>query len=228
MIRGFEHPTSEQTFLIAEFFSLSGLGVDYFVELVALSRSTKPHYSEYLKRKLAAIRQAKDKPVEMLPLSRPLSEGEEYAFNSDPTYAAVWLSSMNLERNSMHEIAADIGISLLYLEQIANFLIKSGFCKRESNRLIPLARSLKFSAKSPSLNQFLATWRTLALERISTRGKQDFFQSEPMSISRAAFFKIREAIESDLARYKLIQAEHPSEIVACLNIDLFQISKSKN
>jgi uncharacterized protein (TIGR02147 family) len=226
-IRGSDHPTHEQAFMIGEYFELSGDALDYLVTLVAVGRSSRSHYRSYLQRKLAQLKHSQGRPAEMLPLSRDLSIGEERVFYSDALYSLVWLCSMNSKRNSTTAIAEDLGLSQARIEQAIAFLVRTGFCRQESHRVVPLARTLELSEKSPSLQSFLTTWRILALEKLAIRDKNDFFQSEPMSIGRKAYSQIRTSIETDLARYKQILASDTSEAVACLNIDLFQMTKQK-
>jgi hypothetical protein len=225
MVRGDQHPSAEQAYLIAEYFQLQGREAAYFTTLVELARATKPAFKRHLQTKLKELRGAQGAPAEMVPLSRPLTVGEEAVFHSSPAYFLVWLASSVPGKNGLADISTSLAIPLGRTRAIAEFLVEVGFCRLESGRLESMARSYSLPMRSPQLAHFLSNWRVRAIDQAAQPRDRDILYTLPMAIGHQAFESIRSLLKQTIVASEKLMATESSEVVACLNIDLFELSK---
>lgn len=108
------------------------------------------------------------------------------------------------------------------VNRICDFLVNAGLCRWEEGHLVPTGRLLSASS-SPYHGSFLNAWRVRAIEKLEEHGPEDFSHSEPMSVGAQAFEEINEVLRETIGRIRKILEKHPSDEVACLNIDWFHI-----
>lgn len=223
ILKGFDHPTLEQAFLMAQFLSLNELESQYFMELVNLARSSNSLYKNHTKTKLGLLKLQFEAPAEMHSPDKPLTESQERTYYSSYQYGAVWLQSMVSSKNDLLSIAQILRIDLKTVTKISEFLVKTGLCVFENDRLLPGPRLLTVSSSSPQIENFLSNWRLQSVNSIPERKKGSFFYSEPMALGGEAADKIRELLDKTILEIRQIMQKYPAENVKCLNIDFFDV-----
>ena len=109
------------------------------------------------------------------------------------------------------------------MAQIAGFLARIGFLEIKSDQLHPLIRGLEISPESQQLERFLSNWRFAAIEKLNGPETGHYFYSEPMTLGKGAYARLRKRLEEAVADCKKIARSERSEDAVCLNIDLFRI-----
>jgi plasmid maintenance system antidote protein VapI len=224
VIRDDEHLTPEQALKMSRFLKLESEETEYFLNLVSLGRSSDSNFNQYMKWKLAQQRGARLAPHPLIPMKRPLSPSEETLYHSSFLFGAVWLSSMINGENSLGQIAERLDQPTETISQIASFLCEVGLCTRHEDELQPGARLMEISSSSPILKQFLSTWRVQGIQKLGSRNEKDLFYSEPMAIGQQAYENILKILKTAMTDARSALKKERSEVLACLNIDFFQVN----
>ena len=227
ILKGIQHPTQEQAFLLADFISLGPLETSYFISLVDLSRAAKPIFQNYIKKRLSDIKEGKPVLMQMTPLDGELSPSDESVLHSDPLYYLIWHGCAIRGQNSYEALAKRYAIRPELVRELVQFLCRIGLCQEEKGRVAPAVRRLEVARDSRQMGRYLSNWRTEAIRKISAPGNQDFFYSAPMSVGRSAYLQIKDLLKKVCDSSQSILATQPSETVACLNLDFFELGESQ-
>jgi len=227
VLAGDQHLTPDQAYKIAKHLLCDTNETEYLLDLVQFERSADPEYRSHLSKKLNAARHAHLRPAEMTQPDRPLLQSEEVLFYSSTLFAEVWLLSMIEGENSFSQIMVRLKMSRPTLIQVTDFLVRIGLCSVQGEKLVPIARDLRLGASRARASHALINWRFLALEHIPSRGSDEMFYSEPMAISNSAYIKILNMLRTSIDDAKQKLSRERSQTIACLNVDFFQVNRSK-
>jgi uncharacterized protein (TIGR02147 family) len=223
ILKGPDHPTPEQAFLLAQFIQLDELEARYFAELVNLERAAGPAYKRHIRQILEGLRAQAESPAKLVEATEAINPAFERIYHSSYLYAAVWLYSMVNGKNLPSTIAESLGTTVPSILRVARFLEKAGLCRWQDGRIVPSARVIKIDATSAQIETFLTTWRIHAVDRIPSRAPDAFFYSESMAIGEEAFAETKQILRKALSEIRDVLAKHPADRVVCLNIDLFDV-----
>ena len=222
ILRGYDHPTHEQAFLIAQFLGLGEIEASYFVELVNLERATNSTYKMHTQKKLKTLKEKLVSPTETHEF-RQLTPAEEKIYYSTYEYGAVWLSSMVEGKNDLVSITQSLDLGKKTAEGIAKFLVEKGLCKWDEDRLVPGPRFLTIGADSAHIESFLSNWRTHGINVMSARKPKNMFYSEPMAVGAESIEQIREILRKAIEDIRKSLLKQKADKVLCLNIDFFDV-----
>lgn len=225
VLSGDQNLTPDQAYKISKFLKLDERESEYFITMVHEDRSSDPDFRSHLQRTLKKLKQNRDEPEVMTQPSRPFSQSDEALFYSSTLFAEIWLRSMIEGQNSLKTIAEGVHVNLEVVRQAASFLVQTGLCCIEGDKLVARARDVRLGSEARHITQALTNWRFSGLEKIPRKTPRDLFYSEPMSISDSVYDAIRTILNEAIAQSKRKIATDRSEIVACMNIDFFRLEK---
>jgi hypothetical protein len=223
ILKGPEHPTSEQAYLIGRFIKLTDDEIQYLVELVNLERASQPSYKKHIAQRLEELRGRVRTAAEMNEPGRPLNSREERIFYSSHQYGAVWLCSMIDGQNTLEKISERLRLDKTTVGKISDFLVKTNLCKWKDKTLVPGSRLLNIDATSDQFENFLANWRMHAVDTIEKRKNTDVFHSQPMAIGKNSIVEVKAVLKKAIEQITEILKKNPADSLVCLNIDLFDI-----
>jgi uncharacterized protein (TIGR02147 family) len=229
VLKGEKDFTPEQANDLTEYFQLTDLEAEYFLNLVALSRASKPNLRARVSRKLKEL-QAKSMEVKSrIPPQAELSEESKAIFYSSWYFSAVRLLTSIEGFNSLEIISERLGLPRGTVKQVLEFLVSTGLCIEKKNRKFTMGpQSTHLGADSLLVSRHHQNWRLKAIER-SQRvphqipSERELFFTSPVSISKKAIPEVRKVLVSSLEDCFKIIDPAPCEELACLNIDWFEI-----
>jgi uncharacterized protein (TIGR02147 family) len=223
ILKGPDHPTAEQAFVIGQFLNIAEDETLYLMELVNLQRAGNAAYKEHILQKLETMRNQVRTAAPLTNAERPMTSAEERIYYSSYQYGAVWLCSMIDGLNTTAKISERLQIDKKTVEKICDFLVSVNLCHWSDKKIMPGSRLLKLDSNSAHLENFLSHWRMHAIETIPHRAKTDFFFSQPMAIGREAAEKIKSLLKQNLVQVTEILKENPADTLVCLNIDFYEV-----
>jgi transcriptional regulator with XRE-family HTH domain len=223
ILRGNEHPSQEQAYLIANFLNLGELETAYFVELINLEKATIPAYKKHVEGLLQDLHSKIEKPVDSTDRPHTLTLSEEKIYYSSYRYGAVWLCSMISSMNDVDSICKLLSLDRKTVEVIAKFLVEIDLCKWQDGRLVPGPQFLEIKGSSPHIESFLSIWRLHALNSIPNRKPKNFHYSAPMAMGAEASVHVQAILDRALAEIQAVVFRYPADQVRCLNVDFFDL-----
>lgn len=215
--------TLEQAMALCSFLSLGELESDYFVGLVELQRAGTTSLKALAERRLQRLRVLAEDLVNRLPRDRVLSEAEKATFYSNWYYNGIWLLVMVPGFETPEAIADYFKLPLPLVQQVVGFLCDTGLLIKEGCRLTMGARYTHLETASPLIAGHHRIWRTMAMGRFDTLRKEELAFSAPLTLAREDFPKVRAEIVAFIERIWELVRSSPSEKLACLNIDWFDL-----
>ena len=154
-----------------------------------------------------------------------LAPEEQATFYSDWIYSAVRLSTLLPGLQTPATLAAALGVPLGEINRVTEFLVRAGLLRLESGKYAtgPLATHL--AGNSPWIKSHHSNWRLKAIERLRLSDEDSLHYSAPMTMSRSDIKKIKELLVTTINRADEILEPSESEVLVCLNIDWFKLSK---
>lgn len=223
VLSGIKTFTLEQASLVAEFFGLNDLETEYFLLLVQLDRAGNESLKKNLKKQIDNLKARSSELVNRMRSDKKLSEEERAVFYSDWIYSAVRQLTAIKEFHNLDAIAAYLNLSTKRTKEIIDFLLATGLCQQEKNRLVVGPSHTHLESSSPWVRTHHMNWRQRALQELNREEKAKIHYTGPMTLSKEDALVVREMIAKFLEEIKKVVDPSPSEELRCLNIDWFKI-----
>ncbi len=215
--------TLDQAIKTAEFFGLSELEADYFLNMVALARAESKELKAYLEIKLEKIRGEARKIKANVVGKEYLSEMEFGVFYSNWYYTAVscLISIKGFQTiDAIAEYFSEIPKSKI--AEVVSFLVASGVCKQEGGHILPGLTSTYVAEPNPYVNNHRRNWRLKAIEAFSKHNSESIHISFPVSLSAKDSEIFRKELVEFVKSFSKRIVPSPEEKLMCLNIDWFE------
>lgn len=223
ILKGLKPLTLEQASLTAEFLELTEPETDYFLLLAQLDRAGNESLRKNLKRQLNALKAEAKELVNRLKSETKLAEVERGVFYSDWSYSAVRQLTAIVGLNDADKISEALGLSRKRTKEIIDFLLKTGLCVEENNKLKIGPKSTHLESSSPWVRVHHINWRQKAIEKMNISEESQLHYTAPMTLSAKDAIQLREMIVKFLEATDKVIEPSPSEELHCLNIDWFKI-----
>lgn len=225
VFKGHKTFTLEQASLATEFLGLTDLESEYFVLLVQLDRAGNESLRKILRRQLAQLKKNSAELVNRLQVEKKLSDEKRAVFYSDWTYSAIRQMTAIPGFQQLENIASHLGLSKKHTKIVLDFLLSTGLCKEEKNKLHIGPSSTHLESSSPWVRVHHMNWRQKAIEQMTTEEAAQLHYTAPMTLSHKDALAIREMIIQFLEKVDKVIDPSPSEELRCLNIDWFSVKK---
>jgi uncharacterized protein (TIGR02147 family) len=223
ILRGDAKLGVEHGLKITRYLGLNALETSYFVNLIHYDRAGDIESREYFRTELLTLKKRALKIGERIETGKVLDERDQAQFYSDWFGSAIRLLTAIDGFQSAHAIAAHLKLPLELVLKTADFLVRTGLCRRDGDNLSIGPQQTYVSKDSPLLPRHLANWRLKALEQILRSDAEDLQLSNPIVISRRDFIIVREKLVEFIKEFRMVCDPSPSEVLCCLNIDWIQI-----
>ena len=216
------HFSLEQAVKVEAYFGFVERKKEYFIYLVHLARADSKELKEFYTQKLNQLRAESEDVKNIVQGREELTDLEKATFYSNWYYAGVMILSSIEGYQTVETIAEYFGLSRTSVGNIVAFLLDTGLCLQDGNKIRVGKRAIHVDNKSQFVNNHRRNWREKAREKFSEPAAEDLFYSCPASISKADSEKVRKELLSVIKKFSETVADSHDEQLMCLNIDWFQ------
>ncbi len=213
----------EQASLAAEFFGLNDAETECFLLLVQLDRAGNASLKKNIERQLKSLREVHKRLSTRLQSETNLTEEKRAQFYSNWIYSAVRQLVAVKGYQSVDSIAQYFDLPQKQIREVIDFLLTTGLCIEEGNRLKIGVKATHLESTSPWLRTHHLNWRQKSMESLDSEDSETLHYTCPMTISRTDAEKNREMIVKFLEALDPVILPSPSEELRCLNIDWFKV-----
>lgn len=214
----------EQTLCLGHYLGLNKLELEYFLDLVQLSKANHHLLRKHLQEKLGELRTASKKLATRIRHEKNLSDSEKAIFYSSWIYSAIHLFTSIQEKGvNLEEVTQRFDLTRSKAAEILRFLCDTNLCL-ESKGYFSIGTQSTFVPKgSPHLNRHHLNWRIKSMEKLERLEDEELMYTAQISISKNDFEKIRELAVDFIQKVNEIAKPSAAEEIVNLNLDLFKL-----
>lgn len=223
VLTGERHITTEQAFLITNYFNLSENEVDYFLAAVQKSRAANEQLKKYWSNKLKSIKSEGLSVRQNIGRQKELTDAEKAKFYSSYLYSAIRLFCSVDGGQSLEGICKKFGIGSRKATAILNFLLDTNLIFKEGDVYVMSVQSTFVPKESEFVHRHHTNWRMKGLSIMDEVKDPELFYTCPCSLDEETFESLKKDILELIS--KTVKKTHaaPAKKIACLNIDLFWV-----
>jgi len=224
IFRGDMHLTIEQAAGLCRYWGMAQVEAEYFLVLVQLARAGTEDTRKILKGQAQAIRARSKELVTRVPQDRVLTESEKGIFYSSWQYSATRLLTSIDEFQTLESLATRLEVTRERMREILDFLVETGLCVVKNERYQMGPKTTHLESNSPLIARHHANWRLKALSRHEKLSVRELAYTCPVSLNKKDQEALRELLVQTVQSFlKTVTASEPSDMVACLTIDWFEV-----
>ncbi len=214
--------TMDQSLSLSEYLGLNSRETDYFVLLVNKSRASTGKAKNYFQTRMNDLKQSDVELAVLLDQPKEVHNSLKSVYYSSWLYSGARILSSISNYQNIEELSKRLGIEKSKCNEIVDFLIEAGVCKKMTNRIIANPEHTHISTKAHEIDQHRRNWRIKALERLDQISNGEYALSAPMSVSQNDLYAIKEELQ--ILTKKILDRcrASKSEVPVCLNIDWVQ------
>lgn len=220
IFKGNKDLSLEQAAKLAQYFGLSELESDYFLNLVEFEKAGNAELKVLIEARIRKIKNHSLDLVNRIPKDKILSDSEKAKFYSLWYYSAIRLLVDVPEYQNRELIANRLGLSLKTVNESIDFLLSMGLLEYEDIKLKVGLKRTFIESSSNLVARHHINWRLKTIERFDTlEHLKDFVFTSPMTISIEDGMKIRELLSQTVEKIMKLNSSSKSEDLYILNID---------
>lgn len=223
VFNGDRHLSLEQACEFTDFWGLNPLESEMFLALVQRERAGSRKLKTMLDAQIAEIRTKAQTVTHRVPRRARLSESAQAIFYSNWYYSGLRLLTSIPGLHSVDALAARTGLARKKVAGVVDFLVAHGLCVKKNGEIQMGPGRTHLPAESPLITRHHLNWRLQGLKRMETLGEHELMFTAPLTIARKDAVKVREAILRLIDEVSKTVADSPSEKLACLNIEWFDV-----
>ena len=224
VLNGLKDFSMEQCYQITKFLSLTDKESDYFLLMLQMNRAGTSELKKHFQSKLNVVKHKLTQVKEQVGTHKELTEHDRLQYYSDWRYALIWLSTFFEENKTIENIASFLKLPRKEVKVIIEFLLETGICLEEDQNILPSTKRIHIPTGSSSLKNHHLNWRLKSLEFINDAKEANLAFTAPICLSKKDFKKINSLALEYISNISKIVEESPPEIIACLNIDCFNLT----
>lgn len=224
IFKGSKHLTFEQACGICNFFGFTEIETDYFVALVQLDRAGTNEARQKCQRDIARLKTKSEMLKNRLSKDVILREEDNAFFYSQWFYTATKLITSIPGYNSAEIISKKLGIPLVQINKVLEFLLSVGLCVETNDKIKPGPANTHLGADSPLVGRHHQNWRIKGFEKMGLINPNELFLTMPATLSEKDVLLLRQKIIDFIDEFVKVIDISKSETLYCLNIDWFNIA----
>ncbi|RYZ78077.1 MAG: TIGR02147 family protein, partial [Proteobacteria bacterium] len=214
----------DQSYLVAEYMSLSQAATEYFVTLVLHERASNFKYRAFLEKRLKELKQQSLIVSKRVTKDTALSKEDQYIFYSSWAFSVVRLKSSLGSGITLAALKTELNISTVRLTGIVEFLLSRGLVIQEKNVFRVGPQITWLDHRSPMISQHHTNWRAKAIERAGEITEEELMLTAPFSCRAEDFAIIREKIVKLMTEMsEIVKKTEAPDTVAYFGADLFKV-----
>jgi plasmid maintenance system antidote protein VapI len=215
----------ESASLLTDYFGLSPLESDFFLNLVELERASHPSLKAKIQKRIGETRERALNLKQRIPHEKALTDKESQHFYSQWIYSGVRLMTSIEGMNSAEAIAASLRLPIPAVAQVLEFLIEAGLCVEKPGAKIAIGpRSTHIGNDSPQVLRHHANWRLKVLNQMSKPKDHELVFTGPVTLGKEARLEVKKLLLRTIDDWGKIADGSKEETLSCLNIDWVDIS----
>ncbi|MAF91820.1 MAG: hypothetical protein CL674_11170 [Bdellovibrionaceae bacterium] len=215
--------TLEQVLELCQFFALTDLEAEYFLNLVEIARAGSVKLKKHYQKKLDEIRVRANKVKNRIKNTKEFSEEAKAHYYSEWYYGGIRLFCALDEGKSLAEISDFLKLPHRQVKLAVQFLMEYDLLKSQDNRYHWKAQSTYIAKGSPLIPRHHKNWRMKACEECEKDKEEDLFFTAPMVLSRELKDRLKTRILDWIEELSKELKDCNNEELCVLNIDLFKI-----
>ncbi len=224
VLRGDVNLTSEQACELCSYLALSSLESEFFMALLQFEKAGSKSLKKMLLAQMDSIQTRAADFQNEVAQDHELTEADKIEFYSQWQYLAASLLPSLPEFQTLEAIAARLELSREKTRKLFDFLLRTGVCLEKDGRFQMGPKSIYLESDSPLIVHHHANWRLRALLRHEKMTDNELAFSSPVTIHSRDQKQIKQMIRDFLKAFLKVASEsEPTEKLACLNIDWFEV-----
>jgi uncharacterized protein (TIGR02147 family) len=225
VLNGIKDFSFEQAYGVVKYFSFNENETEYFFELLSLAKSGTKELEKYHEQRLLKLIQNSKSVKNRVGKTTELTDEDKLKYYSNWKYITIWLATSIESLKNENAIADQFNIPLEVVREIVEFLLIKGLCVRSKNGLSMNLKKTHVPASSRIVQNHHINWRLKSLNFVNNVSPEELAFTAPFSVSRKDFAIIKTKILSLIEEISTIVEKSEPEMVACLNIDQFEVKK---
>lgn len=214
----------EQALGLGHYLGLNKLELEYFLNLVQLSKASHHLLKKHLLEKLGELRTSSKKLATRIKHEKNLSDSEKAIFYSSWLYSAIHLfTSIHEKGVTAEDVSQRFDLPRSKVTDILRFLCDAHLCVETKGYFTIGTQSTFVPKGSPHLNRHHLNWRIKSMEKVEMLEDEELMYTAQISISKSDFEKIRELAIGFIQKVNEIAKPSAAEEIVNLNLDLFKL-----
>lgn len=222
ILAGKKHLTHELAEGLGRVLALTEQELEYLLLLTDLERAgtttLKIHFKKRVKYAQDQSRQLKNRIQSV----SELSNEARAIYYSNWLYSGIRNQVACPKSDTVDLLSHKLELPRPLIAQIVEFLLHHALLKEVNGQLVVGPQSTYISPDSPISQKHHQNWRIKALQKLEKNNQEDLFYTSPMSLSDSLAKSLRRQVVEWIQAAQKQVAPSPSEVVRCLNIDLFE------
>ena len=223
IFRGSKDLTLEQACALSEYLKLDSLETEYFLALVHRERAGTTQYREIVQQSIDRLK------IQGLRVKAPTGEKSGLTAEDMATllshwwYDAIHQATGIAEYQTVEALAEYLTLPVSVVKKVAEFLVTTGLCEREGDRIRPRHMDLHFEDKSPHALNYFKSWRLKAIEHFPRLRAGNVAFSSCVTIAEKDADAARKLLMDALRGISELAAKSKREKIYALNVDWFDV-----
>jgi predicted transcriptional regulator len=148
---------------------------------------------------------------------------EEAIYYSSWQYGAIHVLLSIKQFQTREAISKKLEIPLPRVDQVLEFLVKTGLCRKERIRYLTVKPLLHLDKSSPLISKHHTNWRLRTMMAFDQNIEENLHYSSVFTVAKKDLPRVQEILAEALAKALKVINPSPEEEVAAVCIDLFKI-----
>lgn len=217
------HLTTEMSYKLCQFWSLSMDETEFFLKLVEFERSGDQKYKQYLENQISRMRR-ENLDISKISGRKNLSfEGYEKIYFSSWLYSSVHFLTAIPQLQTIKSLSTKLKLSEETIKEALLILKEMNFVENKGDRWIYLGGEFHLDKSSPYTRQNNLNWRFRAIANPLSKDT-DIFYTHIYTISKKDKEYFVQRVKEFLAELNRLSGPSKSEEQVILNLDYFSPS----
>jgi uncharacterized protein (TIGR02147 family) len=228
VLNGNSHFSLEHAVVISKFLNHTPEESRYFLLLIGLGRAGSKALEDHFKSQIDEIQRKRTQIKERITTDRALNTEAQMRYYSAWYYSAIHVATSVPEYQTRDALAATLGLAPGLVSECLEFLVECGLVVAKNNRFVIGPVRMHLGADSPMISRLHANWRLQSLqslERPVSATAMDLHYSTVLTLSHADAKRVRETLLRAVDETEKIFRPSPEEVVYCVGMDWFRVSK---
>ncbi|HXH73357.1 MAG TPA: TIGR02147 family protein [Bacteriovoracaceae bacterium] len=217
--------SQEHALNVTKFLGLLEKEVEYFFELLFFAKASSNDLKNYHKKRITQLASQGQTVKSRLGEVSELTEDDKIRFYSDWRFVIVWLATSIKDLKHEASLSQNFDIPHEDILRIVDFLLEKNLCERADNGLRMKVNKIHVPSDSPLVMNHHINWRIKSLDFVRSVTPEELAFTAPFSVSKKDFAVIKSRLLDTIQEISKIVSESEPEVVACLNLDHFFVSR---
>lgn len=223
VMRGDAHFTVEQAHKLTSFLELTKNETHYFILLVQKERAGSKDLEKYYLDLMDEFRRSQESLKNRLEVEGEINQEDRQTYYSSWQYIAIHALLSTNQFNSPMAIAQRLALPIEKVNEVIEFLIKTGVVEKMANSYKLNSRDLHLSKESPMISTHHTNWRMQSINSLSRVDSDELHYSGVISVKLEDAKAIQNILVKSLQDVRGVIKDSKPEEIYCYTIDFFKV-----